>query len=146
MRNHRKWHRAREKEKVQQRMEKQIIRRGKGKHKEEESALFSPLKVTEMPGHLHRLHQIKCTHFHKCASAHNMHITVSPTVLSTTTTFLPAFDGFVTGILVFFIACYNSVLWWSHVIKKILEECVSVHDMQLMNFWDMTSKDQRLIV
>lgn len=112
----------------------------KGKQKEEESALFSPLKVTEMPGHLLRLHQIKSTHFHKCASTHNMHITVSPTVLSTTMAFLPSFDGFVTGLLIFsFLVLTLSFDDHTFDKQKHCEECVSVDDMQLMNFWDMKS-------
>lgn len=82
--------RATAKEKVEQRRGKEITRREKKMKEKEESRRkkkvphLSPLKVTEMPGHLLRLHQIKCTHFHKCASTHYMHITVSPTALSTT--------------------------------------------------------------
>lgn len=47
-------------------------------------ALLSPLKVTEMPGHLLCLHQIKRTLFQKNSPTHYRRTSVFPTALSTT--------------------------------------------------------------
>lgn len=115
---------------------------GRGKWKEEEStAFFSPLKVTEMPGHLLELHQIKRTHFHKRASTHYMHTTVSPTALSTTD--FPACLWWLCYRCTCFSFLVLSLSFDDHTFNKTDSSrlCAPVDDIQLINFRDMTSQD-----